>query len=188
MRGIMAVDPGGHTGIAWGIVNTNKKLVAEALAELIEFETMTIQIDGRIRAEDKPMPVQRQIPIIAELWRTTFRRWVHKNQLPPDACDFVWEDFQLRPDQRHAGGQEGITPYGLICGVQGYRMGAASEHRKRSSVEALVKQPVMQQPSDATSFASDDKLRKWGLWTSGRDHERSATKHFAFRVHKLLSM
>jgi len=40
---------------------------------------------------------------------------------------------------------------------------------------------IWQMPS-AMTFATDQRLKDWGLWVKGRVHERAANRHFAFFV------
>lgn len=41
-----------------------------------------------------------------------------------------------------------------------------------------------QLPSEAKGYGTDDRLRRWGLWTVGREHARDAGRHFALAIAK----
>lgn len=43
---------------------------------------------------------------------------------------------------------------------------------------------VTQTPADAKSFATDEKLRRMGWWTAGKDHSRDASRHMLLALTK----
>ena len=50
-----------------------------------------------------------------------------------------------------------------------------------------IVQPTYQQPSEAKSFATNERLKLWNLWEVGSEHRRDAARHFAKRIDLLLS-
>lgn len=82
---------------------------------------------------------------------------------------FAFEDFILR--RRQAGGATGNL---TSCWVA-------------AAATALAGFDVhWQQPSEAKSFASNDRLKLWGLYTVGSEHERDAWRHFAVRANRVV--
>ena len=45
-------------------------------------------------------------------------------------------------------------------------------------------QVVLQTPGDAKRFATDDRLKKAGMWTPGRKHANDAARHLFLRLSK----
>lgn len=43
-----------------------------------------------------------------------------------------------------------------------------------------------QQPSEAKGFATNERLKLWGLWSVGSEHRRDANRHLALLVNKVL--
>jgi hypothetical protein len=127
-------------------------------------------------------PERDQIKEIAYLWRSFYRYCVKSALLPPEQVDFVCEDFIQRPGS--SGGKEGTSPERIAWGVEGYRMGAADEYKGRNKGLAHVPPMIWQHPSQAQ--ASSERIKSWGCWIKGREHELSAFRHIAVRVGVLL--
>lgn len=43
----------------------------------------------------------------------------------------------------------------------------------------------MQTPAEAKSYATDERLKSWGVWTPGKDHARDATRHLLAAVSRM---
>lgn len=43
---------------------------------------------------------------------------------------------------------------------------------------------VYQSPSEAKAYVTNDRLRHWGLWIVGKDHERDAMRHMLLAITK----
>lgn len=54
------------------------------------------------------------------------------------------------------------------------------EHRMRRTL-------LQQNPADAKSVVTDERLKLWGMWTPGADHARDATRHALLYLSKLAS-
>jgi hypothetical protein len=173
-RAIMAMDPGGKTGVAWGIFDVNGKSPIEAIATRMEDGSCTV--DGR--EED-------QIRELALLWRAWLRRCVAKHCMPEDSVELVIEDFQMRKGD-WAEGTDIILPVRVTWGLIGYRLGQVDEYERGGWGPALAPRVILQQPSQASTYATDDRLKRWGLWVRGREHERSAWRHVACRVNSIV--
>jgi hypothetical protein len=77
----------------------------------------------------------------------------------------VFEDFVLR--RRQQGGATGdLTSVWVAAGTV-----------------ARIDRPVTwQMPSMAKGFATNERLKSWGLWEVGSEHKRDAWRHFATYV------
>lgn len=165
--GVFACDPGGHTGMAWAVIDPSKP-TAEALLEREHYGSATVVGSER-----------QQIREITAIWQSFFRLCVHDLKMPPERIWFAMEDFILKPGE-HSGGKEGIFPAMLIWGVEGYRMGQADEWAVTHEGGKLVLPTMVLQPAGmASTYATGARLKSWGLWVVGREHERSANKHLA---------
>lgn len=172
MRGIFSMDPGGHTGLAWGVFDPTAS-VEDALKNGIQKGSHTTEGSE-----------YGQIKEIANLWMDFYRRCVFEGQMDPDDVEFVAEDFVLRPG-RHAGGKDGISPVRILWGVEGYRLGRADEFKGRRASKVHNPPIILQQPNQASTFATNPRLKTWGVWVRGREHERSAWRHIALRLANL---
>jgi hypothetical protein len=177
MRGIFSMDPGGHTGLAWGIFDTSAS-IADALNNGIDKGSRTLEGDEHA-----------QIEAIANIWVKFFRHCVEVRCLAPERVEFVSEDFVQRPGS--SGGKEGQSPIRILWGVEGYRMGRAAEFagRRGSKKRVIAPRIILQNPS-LGSGVSRKMLESYGCWVIGREHERSAFKHIAVRlgrIHKTVS-
>jgi hypothetical protein len=175
MIAILAIDPGGSTGVAYGVFDARAKDrdVGDILRTGVYTGSTTIQGDE-----------YAQIREIARLWTQFFRKNVQIGQMDPDSVEFVSEDFILRPGS-HGGGKEGISPVRILWGVEGYRMGREDEFkgRRNSKHKLTFRRPViLQTAGQAATYASNQRLRDWDLWVVGKEHERSAWRHIALRV------
>lgn len=166
-RGILAIDPGGTTGIAWAEVDIDEGIMSR------EHEGSRT-VDGS---------EYTQIVEICHLWSIFYKRCVQEHRMPADQVDIVCEDFSPRPGRGHT--DEGIMPVRLIWGIIGYRLGQLHEYDRGGWGPAYSPDMIMQSASQAATFATDARLKSWGLWIRGREHERSAWRHLAFRAKKL---
>lgn len=173
MRGIFAVDPGGATGVAMGVFNTAARTVDQAFEQMVNPQSLTLE-GGELQ---QSLEIVRQYQLFK-------RQCVNEGLLPPDAVELVMEDFQLRPG-RHAG-NEGLSPHAIIWCVTGMRHGMAKGFEMGRNKKAHLGSLILQQPSDAKGYATGKRLRDWGVWVKGKEHERSAWQHIALRLNTLL--
>jgi hypothetical protein len=171
MRGIFALDPGGHSGIAWGIFDP-RSTVEEALQNGLHKGSATTEGEER-----------GQIREITRLWMEFYRLCVITCCMDPDSVEFVCEDFIQRPGSK--GGKEGQSPIRIMWGVEGYRMGRYDEFAGRKRGRPYAPQMILQHPSEMTGFATGKRLKKWGIWIVGKEHERSAFGHIAVRLARI---
>lgn len=161
MKAIWSLDPGGSSGLAWGIIDETAPTVAEALEGIQGKGSMTVK--GQVEV---------QAMLLWEDWRT----WqTHASVEQADGVNMVVENFIIRPGM-HGGGVEGVYPARIGWALWGLRYGH----------EDMFPTIHWQEPGDAMSFGTDKRLRSWGLWVRGREHERDAFRHLALRVAKLM--
>lgn len=163
----MAVDPGETTGVAQAFLAPSECLTTEALFERC-LEKRSIRVAHVVggKAQDAPGYDFYHVRALLSAWeRFVFKAHVEYG-LPIDCIYLVFEDFQLR--QRSAN----LSPVQVTAGFECL---LAGRHR-------IVKQSA----SEAKGYATDARLRKWGLWTVGKEHGRDATRHLALRASKIL--
>ena len=162
--GIFAVDPGGATGLAWAIVNPKLSSIDNCLLKRTHFGSITIEGDAR-----------KQFKEIAQLWegfsRACLNLGVESKYIFP-----VCEDFVYAPGVNYEGDSARISTQ-IIWGFEGFRHGRAFGGR---GLAAKVPAMYLQTASQAKGYVTNARLKEWGLWVVGRDHERSANQHLAY--------
>lgn len=163
--GAFCLDPGGSSGLAWGRVR-DEGTVAERLAAIPELRTETLR--------DPDWMAQARI--ISRLW-SSFRGDCYRAGLP---AYFVCEDFILT----HLGSSDrtGLYPVWIAAAVVGYRNGLADGYESGGFGPAAPVETFWQQPSAAKGYATDARLKRWGLWIKAQPHERDACRHLAYFV------
>lgn len=59
-------------------------------------------------------------------------------------------------------------------------MGRAEQFAEMKRGAKVMRPPMILQPAgQAATYATNARLRYWGLWVVGREHERSAWRHVA---------
>jgi hypothetical protein len=164
---VFAVDPGGATGLAWGIFDPTAEIGACLRGRMdAGSDTVTGDIPEQIRA-------------IAQAWQKFFRQAVDVNRLPVSHVWLVVENFRFTG--ANYAGDSAVISTALIWGVEGYRMGTADEWKsRRGGRRAAMPQMILQEAGQASAAARNAWLKEWGVWVVGREHERSAWKHIAY--------
>lgn len=158
----MTVDPGGRSGVAGGYF-MNMGSVAATLKRAVRREAVwAVFIDGS---------PEEQAWWLARQW-TEFRfKWVVEYGQRADRCSLVVEAFKLR--QRSVE----LSPVEVTSGLTTLLRGSGGDWPQG--------EPVYQEPSSAKGYATNDRLKEWGLYPLGRgggDHKRDALRHIAARV------
>jgi hypothetical protein len=154
--GVMAIDPGGTTGVACGDVELRQTLA----------ETIAVASWGTYVFDGEPWMQGRDL---VEL----LQEFVARFNLDGGALDQVYvsiEDFQLR--QRHAD----LVPL---------QVDSAFRTAWSYACPALEMRLVYQQPSDGMRV-TDARLRKLGCWVVGSPHKRDAMRHLILRVNRIM--
>jgi hypothetical protein len=159
--GIFAIDPGAHTGVAWGAFPLDANLVKDAMVERICANSTTI-----VGTE------QAQILKLTVLYHD-FQRKLLDIKVPH--FDLVIEDFSLLPGA-HTPDKEGISPVRYAWGFVGYIWGQQ---------QIDIPEVHWQLPSNAMRYNQRKFHDSYNTWVKGREHERAAWAHVAARLFKL---
>jgi hypothetical protein len=152
--GILSIDPGVSTGIAWAIVDTDAKLAADVMRER--------ELHGSATITGTPM---EQALLLWNYW-VGFKE---DTDLPTERVHLVSEEFVLSP-MSSASGRDATMPERVMWAFEGYRRGKT---RRGVYVQPLV----LQRSGAASRYNSQDMLKPVGAWVKGREHERSALAH-----------
>ena len=153
------------SAFAWGRVR-DEGTTAERLAARSH--------DGSDTIEDPDWIAQARE--IVRRW-TAFRVECARAGLP---AYFVCEDFLLT--RFKSSDRSGLYPVWVAAAIAGYRNGLADGYELGGFGPAARVEIFWQLPSQAQGYAIDERLKRWGLWVKGREHERDAWRHFAFFV------
>lgn len=172
---VFAIDPGTTTGIAW--------LLGPASAEDVPGVVRRADLYGSSLVRGNQLAQARDL---ARRWQAFRRHAAFDMGIPPDQHQLVIEDFILI--KFNSSEKTGIDPVRMTAAFLGYRAGQADYDELHGGVIRDV-EPIYQSPSDAMTFATDRRLRRWGMWDcpqKGRDknHIRDARRHLALRIHR----
>ena len=173
--GIMAIDPGGETGLAQAILPARSKNSIHAIIKQDMKKSSSCTISG---------DWQDQARHIALLWRRFTR-----DNFERGARSFLCiESFTPRPGIPLSGSQA-LYSVQVASALQGYRLGSADMW------EITVNRPVTQRsceiywqtPAQAKGFMTDERLKRAGAWVKGKPHERDAWRHLILRYATFLT-
>lgn len=161
---IMWVDPGTTSGVARG---TFVPVHGGGIEEHFAFALWeTWEVEGT--------PGEQAWEIMGE-WRDWRDDLFLQQAYHPSRVIFGMESFQLRLNKaRGAGSSEHmLDPIRVIsaCDALSYHDGG---ERRWTNIE-------FQTPSQKSTI-TNDRLRRWDLWTVGSEHRRDATRHLAIRL------
>lgn len=167
---IFSVDPGGSTGVAWGIVNLRADTVVDAMRERTHDGSTTITA-GRIE-KLKSWPFQQavryQVKTIMELYDQFLAEFLRESRHGDIDIEFVCEHFILTGGPaRHKPGIEGIFPAFLVGAL----------------IQAHEDEVILQSAGVGMKWNTRQHLDRYAAWIRGREHERAAFAHMAARVH-----
>ena len=157
--GVFVLDPGGSSGLAWARVR-DEGTVSERLAARTEPGSDTVSH-----------------PDWMEQAKEVVRRWLdfqdrcHAAGIP---AYLVIEDFILT--RFKSSDRTGLYPVWIAAAVRGYRNGLADSVPGAANVGTVWQLPT------CMTYATDERLKRWGLWVRGREHERDAWRHLAFFI------
>jgi hypothetical protein len=166
LQAVMAVDPGGTTGVATGLFDLSLGMVADCVAESVEHERCKSQELNVVGDHDEGYQALQ----LFELYRK-FERLC--DGIAP--IDLVIEEWTPRLPLK-SGERVVFSPIRVAERFLGMLQ---REYGDEPEV-------VWQQPSVAKRFATDARLRKWGLWVKGSEHRRDAWRHVCSRLNVLL--
>jgi hypothetical protein len=172
VHAVLAVDPGGTTGVAGGYVELQSTLKA-TLATLSRRKA--VEVEGPWLDHGKQ---------IAKIMSNFVFTANVENGLPLDNIHIVFEDFVLRMPASTAN----LTSIWVAAGAVAMYQHRAPLLSGEGEVELDPVPIIWQQAGQAKSLASNDRLRLWDLWEVGSAHKRDAWRHFAVRVNKLVGV
>lgn len=159
--GVFAIDPGGTTGVAWGVFSW-KGTVGKTVAEGQLMGSDQVGIDHEVEHAHEVLAHYERFCALCH--RAGVKRIV-----------LIIEDFVLRP-QVATKGREMLSPVRITAILEGIawgRYGAKLDY-------------VLQGPSEAKGFATNDRLKRWGVQTHGGGrHAKDAWRHIAVYLAKL---
>lgn len=165
--GLFAIDGGGTTGVAYGTATlrgSTKEVFERDPLTVEEIDCWDVDTHGS-RAHEKGC-----IEICA-LYQECVADWILKG-IGYDHHFFIYEDFMLR-GQVGSLDRRGILP----LAINNWCMGFLADYKTNW---------VAQTPEQAKSRWNNDRLKRSGLWTRGKQHGRDATRHAALWVAKNL--
>jgi hypothetical protein len=164
----MAVDPGTTTGCAAGVFHA----AAEVAGCLADGEWETWEVTGS--------PAEQAWEIMDE-YRDRQVRWNLAGIAFPD-MHLVCESFALRLKKAHGAGsdQRMHDPIRVANGME-----TLSLHYQLNDLRQWAKIEY-QSPSEAKSYVTNERMRRWGAWVKGSEHKRDATRHMVKKISDIL--
>ena len=165
--GLFTMDPGTTTGITW-----STPLLKGSTKEIFERDPITVD---HVECWDTNVPaIENEVSgakTIAETYRECQAEWILAG-IPYTMHYFVFEDFVLGPGT-HNSERSGLSPVRVTSLIQGMLVNDVMNWQAFS-------------PSVCASTVTNDRLRRWNLWTPGMVHGRSATRVAAVWVREAL--
>lgn len=162
---VFSIDPGETSGIAAGVF-TIEKTVKETLQGARRLKTA--EVGG---TKDSWLFQGREIARLMNRFAFAMNA---EERIRIDHIHYVCEDFVLR--RRVEGGATGNLTSVWVAAAA------------RSAFLPDNWEFTWQQPSAAKTFATNDRLKLWGLYehTVGSEHKRDAIRHLALRVNGIV--
>lgn len=162
---VMGVDPGTGTGVAW-CVCAAAGTIATRMAQPPSPPRSQVLRGSYVAQAEALCRLYKGLQTTAY---ATSRRTKHDVRLIIAIEDFVLTHFESSE-------REGLDPVRITTAF----ITAMSERSLNRGVEI-----VYQQPGEAKSYATNDRLRHWGQWKVGaEDHERDAMRHMLLAITK----
>lgn len=159
--GIFTIDPGGHTGMSWGIYDMKAGLVKDCMRKRKFSGSVTITGDEQVQLAQ----MLTYYDDFAELCNEEEIRY-----------ELVIEDFSLLPGS-HTPGKEGISPVRYAWVLVGYLW---------CREQPVIPDVIWQLPGVGMRYNNRQMLTNWGAWIVGKEHERAAFAHAGARLQKIL--
>lgn len=165
---VLAIDPGGDTGWKWGLVDASLEPTAAVQAA---------RDDGRLLGGTIGGNENGQVQTIERFWSSACQR-----------ADRLVRGLGGLVDEYH------LVTEGFILGILDSDPSLLSPVRILAKLDLMVDEKRLQpEPDDwseylasqAKSTVTDDRLRRWGLWTKGSAHERDAQRHMILHLRSI---
>lgn len=181
---IMAVDPGGTSGVAFGLLNA-KRNVDGTLRGLLKRAVKR----KAIWTTEAKGEAWEQAWYLGNAWAAFHFRCVVELGIDAPDVHLVLERFQLR--NLHADLAPVSVTHALMALL--YKMpyshvGDATAMNPSNVDEGFwpLGEVEFQEPSVAKRYATNQRLRDWGVWVVGSEHKRDATRHLCVKASELL--
>jgi hypothetical protein len=160
---VMAVDPGGTTGVCAGWVELKPTLKATLLEGIERLKTTTVTGDYIEQGRE-----------LLDIW-IRFCFGSNERNIPIQKRTLAVENFVLR--RREGGGATGNLTSCWVGGAFGMAL----------DMSQLGVDIRWQTASDGKRKATNDRLKMWNLYEPGEtEHERDAKRHFALCVDRII--
>jgi hypothetical protein len=157
---VISIDPGGTTG--WSVMVVHPEALVDKdvpiLTNILHRDNGQVRAipvaSGKVKVRDLSLEERRCVQVI---WSNVIVKW-------PGAC-VVIEDFILR---KQSMSRELLSPVRLTAALE-----------LMIDFHEFPAEIVRQTASEAKQCATDDRLKKWGLYqrAGGQEHARDADRH-----------
>lgn len=188
---IMAVDPGGTTGVAQGMFNltrmngvyTTRALVARGMkknAIRVDQIVPASAYRGQGRLASVSMGIQ-----VYRAWLSFSYHCLVELGIPMPYIFLIFEDFALR--QRSAELSPVEVTSGVLTLLATGEIDPGQVGMGWPSIRA-DQQLRFLMPSEAMTYATNDRLKSWGCYelTVGKEHARDALRHLLLGASKVM--
>lgn len=161
---VMAIDPGVTTGVARGVFDLD---AGDGVLDVIASVTHRAAYEVVGREVDQA----RDLYEMWTDWVISVSGEVDGGGLSDAArvCEYWTPRLPLRSSK-----EEVMYPVRIAAAMEGMR----EWDEQRSPL--VVGPTVYQLPRQAKGYATDERLKRWGLWERGSAHKRDAWRHVAF--------
>lgn len=168
--GLFTLDPGRTSGIT-----ASTPLLEGSVQEIFDRDPIFVdEVDcDDIDVEPYAAEFDGAQVIVDTYLQFEFNCHVEKG-IPKTRIFFVYEDFILYGGKGHSSDRSGLAAVRVASLVQGRLM----------DKKILW---VPQSASDAKSTVTNERLKRWDLWTRGMEHGRDATRHAGLWVRRALA-
>jgi len=162
---VLAIDPGGDTGWKWALVDTSLEPTAAVQAA---------RDDGRLLGGTIGGNENGQVQELVRYWSSACQR-----------ADRLARGMGRQVDAYH------LVTEGFILGILDSDPSLLSPVRILAKLDLMVDEERLKPEPDqwseylasqAKSTVTDERLRRWGLWTKGSAHERDACRHLILHL------
>lgn len=175
--GLYAVDPGGTSGVSWGVFPVKGSTKGQVSRACHRGCTEVAMAEAKGLVPNAMSGEQAAAALIVDSF-LAFREECDSAGVP---ARLIIEDFFLYPKVLKGEGgssqREGIAPA---------RIASAMEAHLWNKLEGMAWTVGVryQMASEAKGYCTNDRLKRWGLWEVGKPHARDAARHLALGLAK----
>lgn len=155
--GVFAFDPGGTTGVGWALMD-----VKDTVAKTLRYaDIQTVEVTGDWKEQARKL---------RDLWLAVSHEWKERG-LAGQHTYLIREDFNLY--KFRSSDKKGVYPIWISAMLEGLL--------DLTDVDIIAQQVVQ-----AKRFATNARLKRWGVYVPGSEHKRDAVRHIAFKLNKVI--